>query len=308
MTLPIESKSKGKIGKRSSYAPDPAAIEQARQEARLLRWRRVRALATRVQQLPDGSRLFVRFSRGQCLEHQILIVSFTTLALTGLLQRYSQFFWVGVVINLLGGIDTMRVIHHLAAIVLIIQTIYHTFKILQQWFVERELGAMWPYWQDVRDLVHMIAYNLGRAKTRPEFDRYSVEEKVEYWALVWGTPLMIITGLVMWFPVAFTRFFPGDIVPVSTAIHSWEALLAALAIVIWHLYHTIIKEKNRSIFTGTMTEHEMQHGHPREYRRILAAFDYLQQRQAAKQRAQEEPLDKPAKPEAAEKELHREVV
>jgi formate dehydrogenase gamma subunit len=308
MTLPIESKSKGKRGNRSSYVPDPAAIEQARLEARLLRWRKVRSLAARVQQLSDGSRLFVRFSQAQCLEHQILIVSFTTLALTGLLQRYSQYFWVGVIINLLGGIDTMRVIHHLAAIVLIIQTIYHTFKILQMWFVERELGAMWPYWQDVRDLVHMIAYNLGRAKTRPEFDRYSVEEKVEYWALVWGTPLMIVTGLVMWFPVAFTRIFPGDIVPVSTAIHSWEALLAALAIVTWHLYHTVIKEKNRSIFTGTMTEHEMQHGHPLEYRRILAAFEYVQQRLAEKERLQDKPDDKPAEPEAAKKELHREVV
>jgi hypothetical protein len=42
------------------------------------------------------------------------------------------------------------------------------------------------------------------------------------------------------------------------------------------MYHTNIKEKNRSIFNGTMTEEEMQHAHPLEYRRILAAHELWQ--------------------------------
>lgn len=141
---------------------------------------------------------------------------------------------------------------------------------------------MWPYFRDSRDLFQMVAFNLGLARERPEFDRFSIEEKLEYWALLWGTPLMIITGLIMWFPLVVTSVLPGDAIPVSRALHGWEAILAALAILTWHMYHTLVKEQNRSIFTGTMTETEMQHAHPLEYQRILAAHEYLQKVMATK--------------------------
>ena len=252
------------------------AIEQIKMVARARKLRAARLLAERIQTAADGSRTFVRFGPAQRLEHQLLLVTFTGLAATGLLQHYSQATAVGLIINVLGGVDTLRIIHHVAAIVMILQCIYHVEQILVLWFVKRQLGAMWPGWRDVRDLVHMLRYNLGLAPQRPEFDRFSIEEKLEYWALLWGTPLMIVTGLVMWFPTLSTMALPGDAVPVSRALHAWEAILATLAILTWHMYHTVIKERNTSIFTGTMTEHEMQHSHPVEYRRIVAAYDYLQ--------------------------------
>ncbi len=135
---------------------------------------------------------------------------------------------------------------------------------------------MWPYLKDFKDLIQMVKFNLGLVKERPEFDRFTAEEKIEYWALIWGTVLMIITGLIMWFPITATSVLPGDIIPVSRALHGWEAVLATLAILTWHTYHVVIKERNRSIFTGIMTEEEMRHNHPLEYRRILAAYEYLQ--------------------------------
>ncbi len=278
--------------------------ERIKQKVRARRLRTARALAARLQVMPDGSRLFVRFSRAQCLEHQILVVTFSVLTVTGLLQMYSQNFMTGLMIDILGGIETMRTIHHLTAVMLILQSVYHGVQILVLWVVKRERGGMWPYLRDFRDLVQMVSFNLGLAKERPEFDRYSIEEKLEYWALLWGTPLMIITGLVMWFPTIVTSVLPGDAIPVSRAIHGWEAILAALAILTWHMYHTVIKERNRSIFTGAITEREMQHEHPLEYRRILAAREYLQKVATERSTGEDNPTDS----EVLLKEVEHEVV
>ncbi|NPA92746.1 MAG: hypothetical protein GXO56_03595, partial [Chloroflexi bacterium] len=174
------------------------------------------------------------------------------------------------------GAEALRTVHHLAAIFMIAVSIYHVWTIFETWFVKRERGAMWPRMQDLKDLIQMIKYNLGMADTRPAYDRFSIEEKMEYWALLWGQTLMIVTGLIMWFPVVFTWVLPGEAVPISRALHSWEAILATLAILTWHTYHAHIKVHNRSIFTGYMTEEEMLHEHPLEYERILAAYEFVQ--------------------------------
>jgi len=242
-----------------------------------------RKLASRVVPQIDGTVLIQRFSKAQQVEHQILIVTFFTLAITGLLQRYSQTMAVLVIISLFGDVDTLRILHHLAAVAMTVQSIYHVFRWLVMWFVELERGAMMPAKQDFKDLIGMIMFNLDKRPHRPKFDRYSIEEKIEYWALLWGTPLMIITGVMMWFPIQVTLVFPGDAIPIARALHAWEAILATLAILTWHMYHTVIKEKNTSIFTGMMTEEQMRHEHPIEYQRIMVAYRFLQEHTTGKQ-------------------------
>ena len=252
-----------------------ASAEQIKQKARERRVQAIRLLADRVIVEPDGSRAFIRFNRAQRIEHYLLVGSFGTLAVTGLLQTFSRIIPIGWIIYVLGGVETLRTAHHLAAIVLALQSVYHVFQILMTWIVKRERGGMWPAFRDFRGLAQTVMFNLGLAKEKPESDRYSPEEKLEYWALLWGTPIMGITGFILWFPAISTLLFPGEIVLIAQAIHSWEAILAALAILTWHMYHTMIKEKNVSIFTGIMSEEEMQHAHPLEYRRILAAYEYM---------------------------------
>ncbi len=274
-----------------AQAEETISIERIKKEALASKVRAARALAARLQTASDGSRSFIRFSRAQCREHQILLASFVTLSVTGLLQRYSQLFLVGVVINIFGGIDTIRTIHHLAAVVFILQSVYHAWLILVLWAVKRERGSMWPYLRDFLDLFQMLRFNLGLAKTRPAFDRFSGEEKLEYWALLWGSLLMIITGLMMWFPTLATSLLPGNIIPISLALHGWEAILAILAILTWHMYHVVIKVRNRSIFTGIMTEAEMQHEHPLERRRILAAHKFLQKTASQKKDIENDLID-----------------
>lgn len=254
-----------------------AEIEKIRARVRAHRLRTARELAARMQVLPDGTRMFIRFSARERLEHQLLIGSFTTLGFTGLMQSFSRIGIVGWVINiLLGGIETLRTIHHLAAIVFVVQAIYHFSGIVYLWFVKREPGSMWPKWDDLKSVLGMFKFNLNLAKERPAFDRFSVEEKVEYWALVWGTVIMGITGIFQWFPLLVTSLLPGIAIPIARTIHAWEALLAVLAILTWHIYHTVIKENNQSIFTGLMTEEEMQETHTLEYHRIMAAVTFVQ--------------------------------
>ena len=102
--------------------------------------------------------------------------------------------------------------------------------------------------------------------------RYTFEEKMEYWAFVWGAIIMGATGFMMWNPISTARFLPGEVIPAAKAAHGGEALLAVLAIIVWHMYGVHIKRFNRSMFTGKMTEADMLHEHPLELADIKAGM------------------------------------
>ena len=232
--------------------------------------------AARLRRDAQGNLLILRFTLSQRIEHLVLLVSFTGLALTGLPQRYATTLLGDLTLRLLGGIETARQIHHLFALVFGIESIYHVVAYLYGLFMYRRVGAMWPSTDDLRHFITMIRFNLGLTDQRPRFGRYTFEEKAEYWALVWGTLLMGLTGLMQWFPTVTTKVLPGVAIPVARAVHSWEAVLAVLAILTWHFYHTVIKHFNKSIFTGYMTEEEMRHEHPAELEYLLKAVAALE--------------------------------
>jgi hypothetical protein len=99
---------------------------------------------------------------------------------------------------------------------------------------------------------------------------------------------MGITGIFQWFPMLITSLLPGVAIPIARTIHAWEAILAVLSILTWHMYHTLIKENNQSIFTGVMSEEEMQEAHALEYHRILAAAEYVKKAESKHQNQTEE--------------------
>ena len=213
-------------------------------------------------------RSYPRFSRGQRLQHAILILSFTMLALTGLPQMYAFTRAGEAVIAVLGGIEAVRVVHRIAAIVLMAATLYHVCDVAYRLLVRRRSLSMLPRYQDLRDAIQAVRYNLGRARSRPRMGRYTFEEKVEYWALLWGNLVMIATGFVLWNPIATAQAFPGQVIPAALAAHGGEALLAVLAVIVWHGYGVHIRHFNRSMFTGSMTEAEMREEHPLELEAI----------------------------------------
>ncbi|HSJ54809.1 MAG TPA: c-type cytochrome domain-containing protein, partial [Anaerolineae bacterium] len=129
-------------------------------------------------------------------------------------------------------------------------------------FVLRTPMSMLPGVRDLRNGLHAVLYNLGLRDERPQQGFYTFEEKLEYWAVVWGTIIMGITGFILWNPVATTQLLPGIVVPAAVVAHGLEATLAVLAIIVWHIYHVHLRHFNRSIFTGYLTEEEMLDEHP----------------------------------------------
>ena len=54
--------------------------------------------------------------------------------------------------------------------------------------------------------------------------------------LVWGLIVMAATGLMLWAKISVGRLLARWWLDVATAIHLYEAILATLAIVVWHFY------------------------------------------------------------------------
>jgi cytochrome b subunit of formate dehydrogenase len=201
-----------------------------------------------------------------------MALSFLVLAVTGLPQRYiyANNRYLDDLIEAMGGLEGARVIHRWAATVLMLVTVYHLLAVAHRVLVRRVSLSMLPRYDDVRDALHAVRYNIGLARERPRSDRYTWEEKVEYWSLVWGTVVMIGTGFMLWNPVATARFLPGQWIPAAQVIHGGEALLAILAVLVWHFYSVHLRHLNRAMWTGQMTEDEMEHEHPLELERIRA--------------------------------------
>jgi cytochrome b subunit of formate dehydrogenase len=211
---------------------------------------------------------YERFRIGARIEHAILIVSFTLLALTGLPQMFALTGWGQTAIWLLGGIETVRLIHRVAAFALIVGSVYHLFTSAYRLFVKHEQMAMLPVFKDARDMWDTVRHNLGFLAHPPKMGKFNFAEKLEYWSLVWGTVIMILTGFMLWNPIATTYVLPGQIIPAAKAAHGYEALLAVLAIVIWHMYHVHFKQFNPSMFTGKLPRHQMEEEHALELERL----------------------------------------
>jgi len=218
----------------------------------------------------EPPRTYDRFSPSDRVQHAVMAISFLVLTVTGLPQKYIYLSnrYLDDLIDLMGGLETVRVVHRWAATVLMLVTVYHLLAAAHRVLVRRVSLSMLPRYQDVVDGLRAVRYNLGLAKERPRADRYTWEEKVEYWSLVWGTVVMIATGFMLWNPIATSRFLPGQWIPAAQVVHGGEALLAILAVIVWHFYSVHLRHFNRAMFTGFLTEQEMEHEHPLELERI----------------------------------------
>jgi formate dehydrogenase gamma subunit len=215
-------------------------------------------------------REYKRFNLADRAQHVLLLLSFSTLALTGLVQLFPTGAFSHWFVFLIGGIWTTRLVHRTAAVILVLQGIYHVLLVGYRVVVLRSRLSMLPGIEDVRAAWGTILYNLGLRQEKPLAGRYNFAEKAEYWAVVWGILVMAVTGFMLWNPITTTRILPGRILPAAELAHGAEAVLAVAAILVWHFYHCHIKFFNKSMFTGRMTEDEMAHEHPKELARIKA--------------------------------------
>ena len=207
---------------------------------------------------------YTRFDKVQSIQHIVFLISFTVLGITGLPQKYMLSPISIGFFNFFGGIENVRLIHHTSAIVMMIVSVFHVLEVLYRVFVLRTPISMIPWFNDAKHVYDDVIYYLGRRKHKAYYGRYSYAEKMEYLAVLWGTVVMGLTGFMMWNPISTLRFLPGEAVPAAKAAHGGEAVLAVLAIILWHFYHVHIKHFNKSIFTGKLSREEMEHEHPAE--------------------------------------------
>jgi formate dehydrogenase gamma subunit len=215
-----------------------------------------------------SERTFARFPLSERWEHALFLLTFGVLLLTGLPQKYRAAEWSQYLLSTPERLEFIQTIHHIAALILLAETIYHLGRGLIRLSQRRLNGAMLPTWQDVRDAFAMLRYLLFLDRKKPSFGKFSFEQKFTYWFFIFGTLIMIGSGLVIWFPVIFTRILPGGIIPAAKLAHSAEAIAAAIFVLMWHSYHVHVERLNLSIFTGRLSEREMHEYHQREYERL----------------------------------------
>ena len=173
------------------------------------------------------------------IAHWGVMLSFPTLVFTGFALKYPDSWWSAPFL-LWGRHEAFRgTLHRAAAVVLIAATLYHLVHLALSRRDRPFLAAMLPKWKDMTDLMDVLRYNLGRTKQEPQFGKFNYAEKMEYWAFLWGTAVMAVSGFLLWFNNFALGHFPKWITDAATAVHWYEGLLATFSILLWHFYMVI---------------------------------------------------------------------
>jgi cytochrome b subunit of formate dehydrogenase len=221
-----------------------------------------------------------RFSPFYNRLHLMVIVSFFTLALTGMTLKFSYTGWARVLARLFGGFEAAGVLHRIGAVITFAYFGLHLWDLLTR--KRKEAGglknlvmgvnSMVPNLDDAREIVGSVKWFLGMGP-RPKYGRWTYWEKVDYFAVFWGVSVIGLTGLLLWFPEFFTRFVPGWLLNVATIVHSDEALLAVGFIFTIHFFNTHFRPEkfpmDPVIFTGVVPLEELKIDRPREYEHLV---------------------------------------
>lgn len=214
-----------------------------------------------------------RFNINERIQHIFLILTFVVLMITGFSLMFPYSVWTVITIRLLGGFYLRGIIHRIAAISFIALCIYHFFVIIFTKSGKKEIKELFPSLKDFSDLFQMSQYFIGLKKEKPKFGRFSYIEKSEYWALVWGSIIMIITGILLWAMPQTIGHFTKLAFDIAKVIHGYEAVLAGLALLVWHFYHVHLNPedfpfKNKIWLNGKISKEKMEKEHPLELERM----------------------------------------
>jgi formate dehydrogenase gamma subunit len=207
----------------------------------------------------------VRMSLTQRWQHFVLAGSFIVLAITGFALKFPDS-WLA---KALGANEPFRRwSHRIAGIILLLGGLWHLAYLTSSRDGRRLVRDLFPIKKDLADAWCAVRYLCGLSRQRPQISRFGYAEKMEYWAVVWGSIIMGVTGLMIWFKLDVTQWMPRWVVDVALTIHYYEAVLACLAIVVWHFYHVIfdpdIYPLNRACLDGRVSEEWQAHEHPLE--------------------------------------------
>jgi cytochrome b subunit of formate dehydrogenase len=244
---------------------------------------RSKAMARRAMQNP----MMERMSVNQRWQHLILLSSFMILVITGFALKFPNS-WIAELLGNGNGEKLRSIMHRVAGVILIGAGIYHIFYLAMAREGRRLMRDLAPRPKDAFDAIGTMRYYLGLSKERPKFGRFSYAEKAEYWALVWGTALMAVTGTMMWAKVSTGNLLARWCVDVATAIHFYEAILATLAIVVWHFYQVFfdpdVYPMNWAWWDGRMPVEHYRHEHELDTEPLVEANGAVSEESAPKEK------------------------
>jgi formate dehydrogenase subunit gamma len=199
-------------------------------------------------------------------------VDFLGLCITGIPQKFYTAKWAQWLILSMGGIDTVRWIHRFFGIVLLVSVVIHAVGAVMAILSRRVGFSMAVNRRDFFDAIETLQYYLGTRDHPARFDRYDYKQKWEYWSLMIGNVIMILSGLALMYPAVASRLAPGELIPAAKIAHSNEGLMAFLVITVWHIFNAHLNPDvfpfDASIFTGKVSRERMEHEHPLELARL----------------------------------------
>jgi formate dehydrogenase gamma subunit len=212
--------------------------------------------------LGTAGRPVVRMNLAQRWQHAVLALSFIVLAITGFALKWPDS-WLA---KLMGSSEPFRRwSHRIAGVILILVGLYHLIYLATTRDGRKLVVDFLPVKKDLADIVGTVRWLLGLRKEKPQIGRFGYAEKMEYWAVIWGTIIMGVTGLVVWFKMEVTVWLPRWAVDVALTIHYYEAILACLAILVWHFYHVMfdpdVYPLNLACVDGKVSEHWQHEEH-----------------------------------------------
>jgi formate dehydrogenase gamma subunit len=222
---------------------------------------------------PAGEIYFVRLNYSERVQHLILVVCFVVLVITGFMLKVPE-----DMVRILGKAGQTvffwrSILHRQAGTIMILVSLYHLYYIIfkpsgRRWIKDMMMGP-----KDLKEMAATLLYYMGLKNSPPEYDRFCYKHKFEYGALFLGNTLIAVSGLLLWTDYKWSKFA----LDISTLIHGMEAILATLAIMIWHLYEVHLKPRKFPIdnmwLTGVIDEEEIKEEHPLHYKKIMASPD-----------------------------------
>jgi formate dehydrogenase gamma subunit len=239
-----------------------------------------------------GYNVYLRMTRAERIQHACLLTSFTVLVITGFMLRYPEAWWVRGIRQLSShAFEARSLAHRIAGVVMVLASFSHIGYLFTA-RGRRFIRDIFPNRQDLYDAAGYVLYISGISARKPKFGRFGYIEKAEYWALVWGTMVMAATGVIMWFENTFISLLTKLGFDVARTVHFYEAWLATLAILVWHIYYVIFNPEvypmNTAWISGTLPESVMAEEHPLELEAIRREEAAAEMKEAEKEQKDEE--------------------
>ena len=221
----------------------------------------------------ESNEVAIRMNVWFRIAHWGIMISFPTLVVTGFALKFPESWWAKPLLMWESNAGVRGGLHRTAAVLLIASTLFHVVHLLVKKRDRSFLRATIPTIKDATDILDVFRYNVGLSKHEPNFGKFNYAEKIEYWAFMWGTVVMALSGFALWFNNFVLRHFPKWITDAATAVHWYEALLATFAILIWHFYLVIfdpaVYPMDTAWLNGKVPADHYRHSRPAYYRELV---------------------------------------